>query len=74
MVSKPAGKESKAHDRAKKESIGSEKAYSTEHVDKLWRYLLIPHDELAVNQTLSAVVNRYGLGTSVRRNCARPLP
>ena len=34
-------------------------AYSVQHGGKPWRYLLIPHDEVAVNRTLAALVAGY---------------
>jgi len=34
--------------------------YATSHAGKSWRYVLIPHDEIAVNMTLDALMNRYG--------------
>jgi type III restriction enzyme len=35
-------------------------AYSAMHGGKPWRYLLIPHDAVAVNATLSAMVTKFG--------------
>ena len=34
-------------------------SYAAAHGGKPWRYVLIPHDEIAVNMTLDAVVNRF---------------
>lgn len=35
-------------------------AYSAQHGGKPWRYVLIPHDAVAVNKTLAALVVTYG--------------
>ena len=35
-------------------------AYAVNHGGKPWRYLLIPHDEIAVNMTLTALALRHG--------------
>jgi len=48
----------------KKEAAVKWCAHATEHTasydGKPWRYVLIPHDGIAVNMTLEALVNRYG--------------
>lgn len=33
--------------------------YATRHQGKPWKYVLIPHDEVASNGTLPALVARY---------------
>ena len=35
-------------------------AYAVNHGGKPWRYLLIPHDEIAANMTLTALALRHG--------------
>jgi type III restriction enzyme len=37
--------------------------YSAAQGGKPWRYLLIPHDAVAVNATLPALVSRFTVGT-----------
>jgi type III restriction enzyme len=48
---------------AKKESAqkwcGHASTYAADHGGKLWSYVLIPHDEIAVNMTLEALVKRF---------------
>ncbi|MCF6290675.1 MAG: DEAD/DEAH box helicase family protein [Desulfobacterales bacterium] len=49
---------------AKKESAvkwcANASNYAASHGGKPWRYLLIPHDEIAVNMTLEALAKRFG--------------
>jgi type III restriction enzyme len=49
---------------AKKDAAAQWCANASEHArsngGKPWRYLLIPHDELAENITLEALVKRFG--------------
>ncbi|WP_155834705.1 hypothetical protein [Leptolyngbya sp. PCC 6406] len=33
--------------------------YMQQHGGKLWRYVLIPHDAIAENMTLTGLANRY---------------
>ena len=34
--------------------------YAASHGGKPWRYVLIPHDEIAGNMTIGGLTNRYG--------------
>ncbi|MEW6290451.1 MAG: DEAD/DEAH box helicase family protein [Thermodesulfobacteriota bacterium] len=50
--------------RAKKEAAvkwcANASGYAQGHGGKPWRYVLIPHDEIAANMTLEALAKRYG--------------
>lgn len=50
----------KAKAKAAVEWCANATAYSAQHGGKPWRYLLIPHDAVAVNKTLAAMVAKYG--------------
>jgi type III restriction enzyme len=53
--------EVKAKAKAAVEWCAHASDYSARHGGKPWRYLLIPHDAVAVNATLGALATRFAL-------------
>ncbi len=47
--------------------------YSTQHGGKPWRYLLIPHDAVAVSATLAALVPKFELKANLLAASENPI-